>query len=360
MFCVYTLILTSLHTFYFSSHCRYIFYTISIIAPIIFLSALSCLVFVLPPAAGEKMGTSITVLLANAVYLILVSQYLPENSMHLSVLALYLTLMLALCTASLITSTFILHVHHYPQGHPVGPKVTGLVKVMQAVTCYRLKAIALVGVQEKSHGADDGKTTLGDRDQGEHDIDGGSKCNQDMTNYDPKNSRGQPKEGRPRKAKTLIGLFQSLQKRIHIGKKKSGNYQLATFSDDDRLSVRRRRNSPRPIIRNITENSSIQSCDNISESQSTYSPDDDLANMNDRFTEQSLGEDQSDDITSQTNDSKRHDEGMMTWAIVASTMDWFFYLTFALCCFTITTLLLSIMVYKGLLHPLMEDTQLQH
>ena len=351
MFCLYTFILTSLHTFYFSSHCRYIFYTISIIAPIIFLSALSCLVFVLPPAAGEKMGTSITVLLANAVYLILVSQYLPENSMHLSVLALYLTLMLALCTASLITSTFILHVHHYPQGHPVGPKVTGLVKVMQAVTCYRLKAIALVGVQENSHGADDGKSTLGDRDQGEHAIDGGSKCNQDMTT----------KEGRPGKAKTLIGLFQSLQKRIHIGKKKSGNYQLATFSDDcDGLSVGRRRNSPRPIIRNITENSSIQSCDNISESQPTHSPDDDLANMTDRFTEQTLGEDQSDDITSQTNDSKRHDEGMMTLAIVASTMDGFFYLTFALCCFTITTLLLSIMVYKGLLHPLTEDTQLQH
>ena len=53
-----------------------------------------------------------------------------------------------------------------------------------------------------------------------------------------------------------------------------------------------------------------------------------------------------------------HQGKQMTWTSVASTLDWFFYLTFALCCFIITTLLLIIMVYKGLLHPMMDGNQL--
>ena len=69
-------------TFSFYLARRHTFYLVSFIAPVILLSMTSCLVFVIPADAGEKMGTSITVLLAFAVYLTIVTEYLPDTSLQ--------------------------------------------------------------------------------------------------------------------------------------------------------------------------------------------------------------------------------------------------------------------------------------
>ena len=119
---------------------RHSFYLVSFIAPVIFLTLTSCLVFVLPADAGEKMGTSITVLLAFAVYLTIVTDYLPDTSLQVSYLALYLTVLLGMCALSVVFTTFILHIYHYPEDHPVGPKVTRLTKFLQAITFFSMKA----------------------------------------------------------------------------------------------------------------------------------------------------------------------------------------------------------------------------
>ena len=51
----------------------------------VFLSLTSSLVFALPADAGEKMGLSITVLLAYAVYLTLITDAMPNTSMQVSI-----------------------------------------------------------------------------------------------------------------------------------------------------------------------------------------------------------------------------------------------------------------------------------
>ena len=61
---------------------RHTFYLVSFIGPVILLSMTACLVFVIPADAGEKMGTAITVLLAFAVYLTIVTEYLPDTSLQ--------------------------------------------------------------------------------------------------------------------------------------------------------------------------------------------------------------------------------------------------------------------------------------
>ena len=123
-------------TFFFHIARRQTFYLVSFIAPVIFLSFTACLVFVLPADAGEKMGTSLTVLLAYSVYLTLVTDYLPDTSLQVSYLALYLTVLLGLCTTSAFLTTFILHVYHFPEDRPVGPKVSWLTRKLQQITCY--------------------------------------------------------------------------------------------------------------------------------------------------------------------------------------------------------------------------------
>ncbi|XP_048238333.1 neuronal acetylcholine receptor subunit alpha-7-like [Haliotis rufescens] len=55
------------------------YYGINIILPVVVLSILSALVFVLPPDSGEKMGYSLTVLLSFAVFLTLIADRMHKT-----------------------------------------------------------------------------------------------------------------------------------------------------------------------------------------------------------------------------------------------------------------------------------------
>ena len=63
------------------------YYIVSVVFPVLFLSVTATLVFALPADSGEKMGTSITVLLAFAVYLTIVSEHMPRTSLNVSLRA---------------------------------------------------------------------------------------------------------------------------------------------------------------------------------------------------------------------------------------------------------------------------------
>jgi len=112
---------------------RTTFYVVNIVLPVMFMSLTSTLVFALPADAGEKMGTSITVLLAYAVYLSIVTDYLPNTSLETSILALYLNVLLGVCAASVLVSVYILRQHHKADDVPVGPRTLALAKWLQGV-----------------------------------------------------------------------------------------------------------------------------------------------------------------------------------------------------------------------------------
>ncbi|XP_053399139.1 neuronal acetylcholine receptor subunit alpha-6-like [Mercenaria mercenaria] len=63
---------------------------LSVIMPIIMLSALNIFVFVLPCDSGEKASYSITVFLAFAVFLSIISATFPENSEVIALFSIYL------------------------------------------------------------------------------------------------------------------------------------------------------------------------------------------------------------------------------------------------------------------------------
>ena len=67
-------------TFTLVLHRMSTYHVLAIIIPVLFLSLTATLVFALPADSGEKMGTSITVLLAFAVYLSIVSDQMPQTS----------------------------------------------------------------------------------------------------------------------------------------------------------------------------------------------------------------------------------------------------------------------------------------
>ncbi|KAL4217187.1 Acetylcholine-activated cation-selective channel [Mactra antiquata] len=74
------------------------FYILTIITPLILLSLLNTFAFMLPVTSGERSGYSITVFLSLAIFLTIVSDQLPKNSEHVSLLAVYIMSVTALST----------------------------------------------------------------------------------------------------------------------------------------------------------------------------------------------------------------------------------------------------------------------
>ncbi|GFR82082.1 neuronal acetylcholine receptor subunit alpha-7 [Elysia marginata] len=102
------------------------FYVLNTIIPVVMLSCLNVLVFILPSDCGERMALAVTVLLAFTVYLGIISDNIPKTSESLSLLAIYLTSLLALSTASVVCAGIVLNIHYRDPSHPV-PRLLKLI-----------------------------------------------------------------------------------------------------------------------------------------------------------------------------------------------------------------------------------------
>ncbi|RUS87280.1 hypothetical protein EGW08_004960, partial [Elysia chlorotica] len=119
---------------------RRAYYVVNIVMPVIFLSLTSTLVFALPAEAGEKISMGITVLLAYAVYLTIVSDHLPNTSVQTSILAVYLTALLGITAVSTVASVFILRLHHRDPTDKVGRRTRRTILFLRKITFTLSKA----------------------------------------------------------------------------------------------------------------------------------------------------------------------------------------------------------------------------
>lgn len=67
------------------------YFLFNIVGPTILLSFMSVVVFILPAHAEEKMGLSVTILLAFTVFMLTISTALPPSSDEISLLGRYAT-----------------------------------------------------------------------------------------------------------------------------------------------------------------------------------------------------------------------------------------------------------------------------
>ncbi|CAL1535033.1 unnamed protein product [Lymnaea stagnalis] len=96
----------------FSLKRRPAFLILNIILPVVFLSFLNILVFVIPVESGEKIGYGITVLLALSVFMSIVSGMLPRSSLNMPNVTIYLFFLLFLSMLTVIDSIIIVYLHH--------------------------------------------------------------------------------------------------------------------------------------------------------------------------------------------------------------------------------------------------------
>lgn len=84
------------------------------VVPVVILSILAILVFLLPPDSGEKIGFSTTVLLALVVFMEILSSETPPTSDNspTPAIAVFAMVSLILITVSTVTTVFTLFMHH--------------------------------------------------------------------------------------------------------------------------------------------------------------------------------------------------------------------------------------------------------
>ncbi|KAK6190692.1 hypothetical protein SNE40_002498 [Patella caerulea] len=85
---------------------------LTVLLPVILLAFLNVFVFLLPTESGEKLSFSVTVLLAQAVFLSFISGLMPQTSDSTSSLSIYISVQLILSAIYVLLTCFNLSMYH--------------------------------------------------------------------------------------------------------------------------------------------------------------------------------------------------------------------------------------------------------
>lgn len=114
---------------------RPLFFLANLVFPILILSLLNAIVFLLPPATGERITYSITAFMSFAVYLTLTAQNLPRTSEPLSILCVYLMIMTCISAGTALFTIFTLRIFHTEEDDRVPDKLATLIAVLNCKVC---------------------------------------------------------------------------------------------------------------------------------------------------------------------------------------------------------------------------------
>ncbi|KAG8515595.1 Acetylcholine receptor subunit delta [Galemys pyrenaicus] len=98
-------------TFYLIIRRKPLFYVINILVPCVLISFMINLVFYLPADSGEKTSMAISVLLAQSVFLLLISKRLPPTSMAIPLIGKFLLFGMVLVTMVVVICVIVLNIH---------------------------------------------------------------------------------------------------------------------------------------------------------------------------------------------------------------------------------------------------------
>jgi hypothetical protein len=115
-----------------------LYFVLNILAPLLLLSFLNPLVFVLPVDSGERVSYAMTIFLSFAVFMTLLSENIPKSSEPMSLLSYFLIVTMFKSTLICILTVVILNLHFKDSTSAVSRKAQFLLNVMQLQCLYQL------------------------------------------------------------------------------------------------------------------------------------------------------------------------------------------------------------------------------
>ncbi|KAK3582646.1 hypothetical protein CHS0354_001692 [Potamilus streckersoni] len=117
---------------------RPLFHILNTILPVAVMATLIVMVFKLPPESGERIGMSLTALLAYAVYLTLIADNIPKTSVSASVLSTYLAIIFCLSALTVILTIVVLDLYFNIEGDDVPAWLNRITHhVMVKFSCWK-------------------------------------------------------------------------------------------------------------------------------------------------------------------------------------------------------------------------------
>ena len=107
----------------------------TVILPVVMLSVLNLFVFVLPCDSGEKASYAVTVFLAFAVFLTIISSLMPANSEHVSVFAVYIIILTVQSTLITVLAVAMIRLSQFKS--PVPWPIVKFVNLMYCQPCRK-------------------------------------------------------------------------------------------------------------------------------------------------------------------------------------------------------------------------------
>ncbi|OWF44871.1 Neuronal acetylcholine receptor subunit alpha-3 [Mizuhopecten yessoensis] len=123
--------------FYIQLRRRPLFHILNTLFPVALMAVLSAMVFKLSADSGEKIGFALTVLLAYAVYLTLISESIPSTSITICYLSIYLSMVLTLGTLAVICTIVTVTLYNHPdEEEPIPGCLYVLTVCLMKITCW--------------------------------------------------------------------------------------------------------------------------------------------------------------------------------------------------------------------------------
>jgi nicotinic acetylcholine receptor len=95
-----------------------LFYIINVILVSVLLAFLVLLMLRLPAESGERISMGVTLLLAFSVFIMMVDASVPNSSIDVPLIIVYLLLIMTMTTLAIAESVLILHCYHHTGSNP--------------------------------------------------------------------------------------------------------------------------------------------------------------------------------------------------------------------------------------------------
>lgn len=112
-------------------HRRALYFVINMLAPILLLSVLNPLVFILPVDSGERVSFAVTIFLSFAVFLTLINDNMPKSSEPMAAISYFLIVIMCMSTLIIVFTILNLYLHFKEEEKEVNKKLVLLLRYLK-------------------------------------------------------------------------------------------------------------------------------------------------------------------------------------------------------------------------------------